>query len=193
MTGPVAYDVGPLPRLVSTVKLGRNDSLQLYDAKFYPYTAPGVDPVFALCGGVHTVVCRPSKAPADGVEVIRWFRDQDSNANLNSLVWSVDPDTGDPLLCVSGCSPKITVLNIKTGQVVRILVGHGRNINDMAVSPSSPQLLATASEDNTVRIWHLAERYKKQPTAVILASHHHREKILSIVRRTSPLMLYAIA
>jgi hypothetical protein len=29
---------------------------QFYDVEFYPYTAPGVDPVFAVCGG--PFVCR---------------------------------------------------------------------------------------------------------------------------------------
>lgn len=65
-----------------------------YDVQAYPYTPPGVDPVFAVVGDlevghplriprnppadyVQTIICRPLKERNHGVEVIRWFRDED--------------------------------------------------------------------------------------------------------------------
>jgi len=40
---------------------------------------------------------------------------------LNSLAWSQDPDTGDPLVCVSGHDPKIKVLNVRKDEIVRVI------------------------------------------------------------------------
>lgn len=39
---------------------------------------------------------------------------------LNSLTWSQDIATGDPLLCVTGHDPKIKILNVRTGELVRV-------------------------------------------------------------------------
>ena len=41
-------------------------------------------------------------------------------ASLNSCAWSQDLENGDPLLCVSGQLSSIKVLNVKTGQLIRV-------------------------------------------------------------------------
>lgn len=90
-------------------------------------------------------ICRPSLDPEQSYEVLRWFRDVNvrtrtilmvlvyvlqgctrsslwqKEASLNSLVWSQDPTTGDPLVCVGGAnSSRIDVLNVVTGGVARV-------------------------------------------------------------------------
>ena len=74
-----------------------HEPTQFFDCKFYPYTPPGVDPVFALVGKTEvrtyitttlgqslscfflhqTIVCRPVEAADSGVEIIRWFHEED--------------------------------------------------------------------------------------------------------------------
>jgi len=39
---------------------------------------------------------------------------------LNSLTWSQDATTGDPLICVTGHKPKIKILNVITGELVKV-------------------------------------------------------------------------
>lgn len=52
----------------------------------------------------------------------------------------------------------------------------------MAVSPINPYILASASEDSTVRIWSLDPAHAKQPCAAILEGDGHRSEVLTIVR-----------
>lgn len=152
-----------------------------YDAQFYPYTPPTVDPVFAVVRGRNAIVYRPLLEKDKGVEVLRGFEDDDVKENLNSVAWSQDLRTGDPLLCVAGSNAQIKVLNAKTGQLVQTFVGHGGNINDLATSPINPSILASGSMDHSVRIWTLDPQYKTHPCALICSGETHREGVLTIV------------
>ncbi|KAI9677768.1 MAG: hypothetical protein M1829_002540 [Trizodia sp. TS-e1964] len=184
MPAPSNWD---LPQLVTTVTIKQEQQKRentcenrVYGVQFYPYTEPGEDPVFATTGGKETLICRPTLEET-GVEVLRCFRDDDPMEELSNLAWTKDPETGDPWLCVAGIAATIKVLNIKTGEYVRTLVGHGKKeITEIAVSPLSPLLLASASEDTSVRIWSLDSAFEKQPCAVIAAGNGHQEMVLTI-------------
>jgi polycomb protein EED len=63
-----------------------------------------------------------------------------------------------------------------------ILTDDGEDVNDLAVSPTNPNILASASADNTVRIWSLNPAHKKQPCAVLCAGEGHLDTVLSVVR-----------
>jgi len=93
-----------------------------------------------------------------------------------------DPITRKPLLCFSGGNPKqIQFLDIETGALDddRTLSGHGKGINDLAVSPLSSSLIASAAEDYTIRLWNIEPKYEKQPCVAIFAGEGHRQPILA--------------
>lgn len=101
--------------------------------------------------------------------------------SYNSVVWTRDPNTLKPILCVAGKLPKqIQLLDIETGARVRSLLGHGRGINDLAISPLAPYILASASEDYTIRLWDLRPEYASQPCIAVFAGEGHRQPILAI-------------
>lgn len=134
-----------------------------------------------MVGGAHVIVCRPVADSDKSTEILQWFRDEDEKANLNSLAWSRDLETGDPLLIAAGTVPKIIAFNVRTGKLVRTLTGHGAAINELAVSPKSPQILASGSEDYTIRIWHLHTKFQRQPCAVIYAGDGgHKAGLLTV-------------
>ncbi|KAL1640732.1 hypothetical protein SLS58_006746 [Diplodia intermedia] len=123
---------------------------------FYPYTPPGKDPVFAVTGGQQTFVCRPSLDRDNAIEIIREFRDEEKDLELNSLVWSreVDKDNGegDPLICLAGSpSSVIRVLNVRTGKLTRCLAGHGASFH------SSGRYLISGAMDSAIKIWVVPE------------------------------------
>jgi polycomb protein EED len=62
-----------------------------------------------------------------------------------------------------------------------ILADDNEDINDLAVSPTNPEILASASADNIVRIWSLNPAHKKQPCAVLCAGEGHLDTVLSVV------------
>ena len=57
----------------------------------------------------------------------------------------------------------------------------GQDINDLAISPQSPWILASASLDLSVRIWSLDPAHESQPCMLICAGEGHREGLLSLV------------
>lgn len=178
-----------LPTLRGTVRLrgrpkSRSNAGPCYDVEFYPFTMPGVDPVFAVCGDNYTVIGRCVLKKDSTVDVIRWFEHQEPQASTtpysyNSIAWS-QADNGDPLLCVAGNLSQIRILNVRTGQRVQTLIGHGDDINDLAVSPIDPTLLASASVDCSVRIWSLLPSHAKQPLAAICYGQGHKDQVLTL-------------
>ncbi|KAL1879423.1 hypothetical protein VTK73DRAFT_6955 [Phialemonium thermophilum] len=156
---------------------------EFFDAKFYPYSAPGSLPVFAAISKKHVVVCRlsqPKDKDRNPCEVIRVIRDDDPDAWNCACTWTKDPVTGRPLLCVSGTNAVVKVYDVKEGKAVRALAGHGGDINDLATSPANPQIIASASDDTTVRIWSLAPAHRQQPTLCILGGEGHSWNLLSV-------------
>ncbi|KAI5783897.1 WD40-repeat-containing domain protein [Peziza echinospora] len=150
----------------------------LYSVSFYPYTRPREDPVFAVVGGIETIVLRPNAE--NGAEIIQYFVDDSPEEVLCTSCWTKDKDTGDPLLAVAGNAGIIKILNVKTGKVIQTLTGHGDEVMDLKISPEDPTLLASASADSTIRIWSLDPKHRGQPCACICAGEGHRETVLTV-------------
>ncbi|KAF8477015.1 WD40-repeat-containing domain protein [Kalaharituber pfeilii] len=149
-----------------------------YSVSFYPYAKPKEEPVFAVVGGIETVVMRPN--PEKGVDIIQYFTDDSPEEVLCTSCWTKDIQTGDPLLAVAGNAGIIKIFNVKSGKVVQTLIGHGDEVMDLKISPVNPTLLASASADSTVRIWSLNPKHARQPCACILSGEGHRETVLTV-------------
>ena len=146
-------------------------------------------------------MCRTNLGSEFHFDVLRWFVDervnhvaatsrtpgwltrptQEPTASYNSLIWTKHPTTRKPLLCIAGHEPKhIKILDVETGEPVRTLVGHGKGINDLAVSPLSTSLLFSAAEDNTIRLWNLEPEYEKQPCVALFGGEGHKSPVLAM-------------
>ncbi|PVI04491.1 WD40 repeat-like protein [Periconia macrospinosa] len=194
------HDPDELPSLRATLRLQGNKFLEnneWFDVRFYPYTQPGEDPVFVAVGGRFAVVCRCIQDASSSIEILREFSDDMTHhsneweGSYNSVEWS-QARNGDPLLCISGESSRINVLNVTTGKLVTTLIGHGFSVNDLAVSPVDPTILASCSMDHAVRIWSLDPAHAKQPTAAICYGQGHQEQVLTLAyHRTGKYLLSA--
>ncbi|WPG98803.1 WD40-repeat-containing domain protein [Acrodontium crateriforme] len=156
------------------------DDHLLYDVKFYPFPTANNDPLFAVCGVRDTFLCRITE-DADHPLELKFLKDLDTSAEYNSCVWTKHPVTQSPLLCLTGKIPKqIQIVDIDSGKVIRSLNGHGKGINDLAISPLSTNLLFSAAEDYTIRLWNLEPQYEEQPCVAVFAGEGHRQPILAI-------------
>lgn len=97
------------------------------------------------------------------------------------MCWTKHPSTKKPILCIAGSTPNhIKILDIESGRPIRTIAGHGRGINDLAVSPLSTNLIASASNDNTIRLWNLGEEHREQPCVALFAGEGHKAGVLAI-------------
>ncbi|KAH0604483.1 uncharacterized protein H6S33_006860 [Morchella sextelata] len=183
---PRPLDHWKFPTVKATIGPNKGSpGVTYYGAYFYPYTPPGVDPVFAVVGGREAIIARPH--PTRGIEIIHYFHDDlfFPTEALCSACWTRCTRTGAPLLAVGGAAGIIKILNIRTGKVQQTLVGHGDEIMEILVSPVDQDILASASADSTVRLWNIGAQYERQPCALICAGEGHRETILSIAFHAS--------
>jgi polycomb protein EED len=67
------------------------------------------------------------------------------------------------------------------GKSLRALTDDDKDVNDLSISPANPEILASASADNTIRIWSLNPAHKKQPCAILCAGEGHLDTVLSVV------------
>ncbi|KAI9608701.1 hypothetical protein H4Q26_004887 [Puccinia striiformis f. sp. tritici PST-130] len=128
-------------RLMDDVKLPWND------VKFFPFghLSPLLDDmkgVAAVCGG----------------------NTGDREENFNSISWSIDPVTLQPILAGGGVRAVIKLFDARTATEIGMIYGHGGTISALAFSPTDPHILASASIDHTVRIWNTTSSLKASHT-----------------------------
>lgn len=178
----------------------------LYDVKFWPWSDKNeTESIFAFTGGrnvrmtllsllsikayldLQVVVCSTKQGSTQPFEIIRWWQldqsfslDPKQQPNLNSICWTKTAE-GRPLLCAAGSNPRaIIIFDLEYDDPIRTLPGHGRAINDLQISPLSPDILASASEDYSVRIWSLNPKHEKQPCRAILGGQGHKQPLLTL-------------
>lgn len=193
MPSATSSDEWDLPRLKASI--GFEDDFQylasddqdteFFDVKFYPYADATHDPVFAAVSKKHVVIYRLSNKSNPPYELVQLFRDDDKEALNCSCTWTKDPETEVPYLCVAGRDAKIKVYDVVQGKLVKVLVGHGGEINDLATCPTNFLLIASASEDTTVRIWSLDPAHSKQPCVCLLAGEGHSSGLLTVAFHNS--------
>lgn len=68
--------------------------------------------------------------------------------------------------------PKLTI--------VIIMVDICQEVNDLAISPANPCVLASASADNTIRLWCLDNAERTEPCVAVFAGEGHVDTVLSV-------------
>jgi len=72
------------------------------------------------------------------------------------------------------------IFDLESDQPIRSLPGHGRAINDLQISPLSSDILASAAEDYTIRLWNLNVEHVGQPCRAILGGQGHKQPLLAL-------------
>jgi hypothetical protein len=76
-----------------------------------------------------------------------------------ACAWSLDAAAASPLLLLAGKTGRVAVVSAGAGVLQGCLEGHGSAVNDVAVHPTRPHLVATASRDHSLRLWNLRSRW----------------------------------
>ncbi|PSC76443.1 Polycomb group FIE2 [Micractinium conductrix] len=111
------------------------------------------------------------------MEARQVFVDADPEEEYFVCAWSLDVDTGAPLLLLAGKNGVLLAVNSLTGSLDACFEGHGSCINDIAVHPTRPQFVATASKDQSLRMWNLRTRCC---VLVFQGDGGHRNEVLTL-------------
>jgi len=55
---------------------------------------------------------------------------------------------------------KVYIFNVKRDEPIAVLSGHTRTVNCVAWNPVYPQILVSASDDNSIRVWGPAAQFR---------------------------------
>lgn len=69
---------------------------------------------------------------------------------------------------------KVYIWHIKREMPIAVLIGHTRTVNCVSWNPAYPSMLASASDDGTVRIWGPAERYRSSCKGMFISCFNHK-------------------
>ena len=144
---------------------------------------------FATCSGRRADVyeCETSGA----VTLVASFESGDANASLYACEWcafeeeeasasasaSARRTRRRPCLALGGTGSSIEIVDCATGKTWTNLIGHGGVVNAIVAHPREPSLLASASGDLSVRLWHA----KTGVTIAIFAgSLGHKNDVLAV-------------
>ena len=113
------------------------------------------------------------------VEVLHTYEDGDPEESLYCCCWMVDSTRpgNAPLLLVAGGLGVVKEIDTEKGQLGHYFLGHGNAINSIRAHPTIRHLFATASKDESVRLWNLKTR-----TAVLImgGSGGHCNEVLCL-------------
>lgn len=185
-----AFDYPKLRKVIKTDADNPDTAHNVFwDVKFYPYdTDPNARPVFALANRTSLLVCRidQDKHREQEINILRALSissGETFDEDFVSLAWSyLEPE--QPLLIGGGDSGLLRVFDVQRGDLDATLIGHGRGtINDLATHPIYPWIVASASQDTSIRIWDLRRwTSRHQPQCVVICGHGHghSESVLSV-------------
>lgn len=146
----------------------------LYCASFN-YLCQQHSDLFATVGSSRATVYRC--LPDGNLQVVQVYRDSNNSEEFYLCRWSHDTRTGASLLVLAGKNALVRVVNCATGMLEVTFEGHGQSINDIAVHPTRPHLVATASKDHSLRLWNIRSR-----TCVLIfqGDGGHKNEVLSV-------------
>ncbi|KAL3962944.1 hypothetical protein ACCO45_004467 [Purpureocillium lilacinum] len=174
-----------LPRLRSSFSIdgaGHDGHAgEFFDIKFCPFQPLNCDPVFAALSTRNIFLCRLSRDSRDTnpCGMINIIRDDDDEAINCCCTWVRDAIDQTPYICVGGSDAKVKIYGID-GRLIECFVGHGDGINDLTTSPVDSSIIASASDDTSVRLWSINPVHQMQPCLSILAGEGHTSKLLTV-------------
>jgi polycomb protein EED len=182
------FEIPKLRKIIRTTS-DNPDSEQnaFWDAKFYPFNrSPEAPYIFSISNVKNIMVCRLMPEKGSEVESLRVFsldKDDRFTEHHCSSTWAyIDPER--PLLLSAGDSGVIAVFDVIAGGLKTSLLGHGQGtINDLATNPKYPWIVASASQDTSIRIWDLRRWDQKHTTPCVVICGHgggHKESLLSV-------------
>ncbi|KAH6558440.1 hypothetical protein KP509_1Z063500 [Ceratopteris richardii] len=136
------------------------------DSRFYN--------VFATAGGNRVTIYQLLEN--NGLAVLQTYVDEDKDEAFYTVSWACDT-ANSPYLIASGSSGVIRAINADREKLHKSFVGHGDSINELRTQALRPCLVASASKDESVRLWNINTGVC---ILIFAGSNGHRNEVLSV-------------
>lgn len=174
--GPPAVKVAKVSRSFHLSRHVREDHGQPIFGLAMNLGHPRRNNLFATAGSNRATIYE--LMPGGDVEARHVYVDQDEVESYFTVAWSFAAWADDaPLLAVAGQLGIVRVLDCSRQCVARTLMGHGNSINELRFHPYKPQLLLSASKDQSIRLWDVR---CVVCVAIFSGDQGHSEEVLSL-------------
>lgn len=145
----------------------------IFSIQFNPHVTYDM---FATVGSNRVTVY---KIVDDNVEPILCFADPNTDENFYCCCWGIMENNGkrEIVLMAAGAHGIIRIISPSNASSIKYLSGHGGAINDMKVSPTSPDLVLSGSKDHSLRLWNIQTDVC---IAIFGGVEGHRDEVLSL-------------
>lgn len=130
--------------------------------------------VFATAGGNRVTIYHLSEN--NGLAVLQTYLDDDKEEAFYTVSWACD-DFKSPLLIASGSNGVIRVIDAGKESISKSFVGHGDSVNELRTQALEPSLVASASKDESVRLWNVNTGVC---ILIFAGAYGHRNEVLSV-------------
>ncbi|CAL0322718.1 unnamed protein product [Lupinus luteus] len=110
------------------------------------------------------------------IAVLQSYADDAKDESFYTVSWACSVD-GSPFLVAGGLSGVIRVIDAGNEKIHKSFVGHGDSINEIRTQSLKPSLIASASKDESVRIWNV---HTGVCILILAGAGGHRNEALSV-------------
>jgi WD40 repeat protein len=112
------------------------------------------------------------------VSLVQGYLDEDMEEVLYACAWAASSKvSASVILVIAGLRGILKCINCLTYEIDMVLLGHGNAVNDLRVHPTNPNLVLSASKDESVRLWNIDTGVC---IAVFSGEKGHRDEVLSL-------------
>lgn len=135
--------------------------------------------IFATVGGdranVYEAVKISGKSEANPIHLLQSYRDPNNEERLYTCVWTCINERS--YLLTAGETGVIRMIDIKLQGHAKQFTRHGNSINELQIHPRHPDIMLSASKDQSVRLWNIN---KDICIAVFGGQYGHFDEVLSV-------------
>ncbi|XP_048630329.1 polycomb group protein FERTILIZATION-INDEPENDENT ENDOSPERM-like [Brassica napus] len=110
------------------------------------------------------------------ISLLYAFADEDKEEEFNTASWACGVE-GNPFVVAGGEKGIIRVIDVNNEKIHKSLVGHGDLVNEIRTQPLKPQLVLSASKDESVRLWNVETGIC---ILIFAGTGGHRNEVISV-------------